>query len=131
VTSQDAKRQHTNILASVHHELLQRSQAMQEARQGTRSSHALQESHLQPEVSASAERRIKKRHFLKERFQGNPHLSVEASALQERREQLRPVSERHPMQATHPKQLQDLPAAGQVLTSITDLLKKVSQAVGW
>ena len=89
-------------LASVHKELLQASQ--------------------QEGLDNSTERWAakKRRNFLKDRFHGNPHISVEASALVEQKSQLKSAA------LPHPNQLQDVPATGQVFVSMADLLHKVS-----
>lgn len=99
-TSQELDR-HTKRLAFVHEELLQVSQ--------------------QQDLDKSTERRVvkKRRNFLKDRFHGNPHISVEASALVEQKNQLRSAA------LPHPNQLRDVPATGQVFTSMADLLHKV------
>ena len=91
---------HAGTLASVHEELLKVGQ------QG-----------LGQSTERSAAK--KKRSFLKDRFCGNPHISVEASALVERKGQLRSAA------LPHPNQLQDVPATGHVFTSMADLLHKV------
>ncbi|XP_025085794.1 uncharacterized protein LOC112559088 isoform X2 [Pomacea canaliculata] len=58
------------------------------------------------------------KHSLKERYRGNPHISVEASELMRQKDQLRPTAQ------PHPSQLQEVSTTAQEFTSLADIFKK-------
>lgn len=61
------------------------------------------------------------KHSLKERYRGNPHISVEASELMRQKDQLRPTAQ------PHPSQLQEVSTTAQEFTSLADIFKKVGE----